>query len=291
MTELVCLNGVLMPSDEARVSVWDRGFIFGDSIWRLYGGRLWLEAEHRSRLDRSLREMRIAGVDLDRLMRRAKETIAASGLHDATVYVQVTRGVAPRAHAFPDPPCEPTELIAVRAYDDAATAKKREQGGSVITYPDLRWERCDVKSTNLLANVLANQAAREAGADEAVLVLPSGQVTEASHSSLLWVRSGRLEATPEGHEILPGTTRAFFLKLAAQADVEFRESTIQVEDLRSAEEVILTGTTYEILPVVAIDHQEVASGRPGPVARRLQAAFRETVRAWLAPERETIAAG
>ncbi len=236
MHDLVCLNGELMPADEAKIPIWDRGFIFGDAVYevlRIYHGRCWLEDEHWARLRRSLHEMRITGVDLDRLKQRAERTIAVSGVLEGIIYLHVTRGVAPRAHAFPGPHVPPTEFIAVRPYDDSQTAQSRETGVDVITHPDLRWKRCDVKSTNLLANVLANEAAHQAGALEAVLVSPEGFVTEATHSSLLWVRDGRLEGTPEGPGILPGTTRLGILRLAESAEIPFVEARIDLPTLKS----------------------------------------------------------
>ena len=275
---LACLNGDILPASEAKVSIWDRGFVFGDSIYevmRLYEGRMWLAESHYGRLDRSLREMQLTGVNRDRLRDRVDRLIAAGGEREATVYVQITRGVAPRLHAFPNPAVEPTELIVVRSYDDSATARLRETGVGVVTSADLRWRRRDVKSTNLLANVLANEHAHKLGAYEAILV-DDGLVTEATHSSLLWVRQGRLEATPNGPEILPGTTRRGLDGLPVH------ESTITVDELMSADEVILTGTTIEVLPVVSIDGRAVGNGCAGPVTRQLQAAFRRLVATWLA---------
>ncbi len=280
---LACLDGVILPASEAKVSVWDRGFVFGDSIYevmRLYEGRMWLAESHYGRLTRSLREMQFAGVDLDRLRARVANLIAASGEREATVYIQVTRGVAPRLHAFPDPAVPPTELIVVRAYDDGETARHRETGVKVVTHPDLRWKRRDVKSTNLLANVLANEYAHSHDAYEAILV-EQGVVTEATHSSLLWVRNGRLEATPNGPEILPGTTRGG-ISHDGSDHLPVHEATITIEDLLAADEVILTGTTIEVMPVVSIDGQAVGSGVVGPVAGRLRAAFRRSVASWLA---------
>lgn len=284
MEPLACLDGEILPAAEAKVPIWDRGFLFGDSIYevfRLYEGRMWLEGEHFARLRRSLREMHFPAVDFDRLRDRIARTIESSAIREATVYVQVTRGVAPRLHAFPDPSVPPTELIVVRPYDDSGTALLRETGVGVITRPDLRWGRCDVKSTNLLANCLANEFAHRAGAYEAILV-DDGRVTEATHSSLLWVRGGRLEATPEGPAILPGTTRQGLPGIAAAEGLPIVESSISPRDLLGADEVLLTGTTIEVLPVVAIDGTPIGGGRPGPVARRLQAAFRRAVADWLA---------
>jgi D-alanine transaminase len=274
-----------MPVAEAKVPVSDRGFLFGDAIYevyRLYRGQRWLEDEHDDRLRRSLRELDFPEVDLDRLSERLDRTVAASGILEGTVYVQITRGVAPRAHAFPDPPVPPSELILVREYDDTKTAELRQTGIGVISHPDLRWKRCDVKSTNLLGNVLANEAAHRAGCYEAVLVDEAGLVTEATHSSVLWVRQGRLEGTPEGPRILPGTTRRRELRLARRVGVPFEEGRISLEELRAADEVILLGTTIEVMPVVTIDGQAVASGQPGPVTIRLQDAFRTDLESWLA---------
>jgi D-alanine transaminase len=284
MLSLACLNGELLPPEEAKVPIWDRGFLFGDAVYevcRIYRGRCWIEKEHWDRLRRSLREMRIDGVDFDRLVRRAHETIAASGVLEGTVYVHVTRGVAPRLHAFPGPEVPPTELVIVRPYDDAETAKLRESGVPIVSQPDSRWKRCDVKSTNLLANVLANQAAHEAGGYEAVLVDPDGTVTEATHSSLMWVRGGRLEGTPEGPGILPGTTRLAMQRLARDEAIPFAEATIRLDELKSADEVLMSGTTIEVMPVISIDGRPVADGRPGPITRRLQGAFRNALASWL----------
>ena len=189
MEVLACLNGEVMPVERAFVPVWDRGFLFGDSVYevfRMYSGRRWLEAEHLARLKRSLHELDFAPHDLERLVGRMDRTIGESRVREGTVYVQVTRGVAPRSHAFPDPPVTPTELIVVRPHDDEPGARLRESGARMISGPDLRWKRCDIKSTNLLANVLAIEAARRAGCHEAVLISeidPSvpGRRTAADH--------------------------------------------------------------------------------------------------------------
>lgn len=284
MEPLACLNGEILPAAEAKIPIWDRGFLFADSVYevfRLYEGRLWLEDDHYGRLLRSLREMQFEEVDFDRLRDRVARTIAAGAVREATVYLQITRGVAPRLHAFPNPAVPPTELIVVRAYDDVSTAKLRETGVPVITHPDLRWHRCDVKSTNLLANVLANEKAHRDGAYEAILVR-DGLVTEATHSSLLWVRGGRLEATFEGPEILPGTTRRGLPEIAKREGIPIHETRIAIDDLFLADEVILTGTTIEVLPVTSIDGRVVGNGEPGPVTRRLQRSFRHALADWLA---------
>ena len=286
MESLACLNGELMPVEEARIPIWDRGFLFGDAVYevyRLYGGRLWLEDEHTARLRRSLGEMEFPEVDLDVLVERVRRTVDAAGIEDGTAYIHITRGVAPRAHAFPRPPVPPTELIVVRAYDDGPTALKRQAGVAVVSRPDMRWKRCDVKSSNLLANVIALESAHRAGAYEALLVDSEGLVTEATHSSVLWVRDGRIEGTPNDSSILPGTTRFLTQKLAAELGIPVLEGRISLEAFFEVDEAILAGTTIEVLPIVEVDGRPIGDGRPGPVARKLQAAYKASLEAWLAP--------
>jgi D-alanine transaminase len=287
MPTLACLNGELMPADQARVPIWDRGFLFGDSVYevlRIYRGRCWLEDAHLARLRRSLGELAITNLDFDRLVARMRQTIAESKVEEGTVYIQITRGVAPRNHAFPGPEVPPTELIIARTYDDTETARLRREGVAAISYPDLRWQRCDIKTTNLLPNCIANQAAHAAGAYEAILINSDGHVSEATHSSVLWVRDGRLEGTPEGPHILPGTTRRDMLELARGAGISFQATEVTLDQLKQADEVLLTGTSIEVLPIVKIDDALIGDGRPGPLAVRLQAAYRQAVERWLALE-------
>jgi len=285
MQELACLNGETMPVAEARVPVWDRGYLFGDSVYevfRMYAARCWLEKEHLARLRRSLNELEFPPHDLDRLVERMCQTITASGIQEGTVYVQITRGVAPREHAFPRPAVPPTELIVVRPYDDRPTAKLRETGVRAISYPDLRWKRCDIKTTNLLGNVLANEKAHRAGCYEAVLIDSAGLVTEATHTSLLWVRQGRLEGTPEGPEILPGMTRQLTLRLVEKIGIPFAVSRLTLPELLAADELVLVGTTSEVLSIIELDGRPIGSGLPGPVSTRLWNAYHAEVERWLA---------
>lgn len=288
MQALACLNGEIMPVEQARVPIWDRGFLFGDSVYevfRMYQGRCWLEGEHLVRLKRSLGELDFAPYDLSRLMERSYETIRTSGIHEGTLYIQITRGVAPRSHPFPDPSVPPTEVIVVRSYDDGATARLRERGVPIISQPDLRWKRCDIKSTNLLANVLAIEMARRAGAFEAVLIDAQGLVTEATHTSLLWVRNGQLEGTPEGPEILPGMTRQLVLRLTGKLEIPFAGTQVTLDELKRVDELILVGTTTEVVPVVRVDGDPIGTGRPGPITGRLHGAYEAAVKGWLADER------
>jgi D-alanine transaminase len=291
MQSLACLNGEMMPPEEARIPIWDRGFLFGDAVyevWRIYRGRLWLEDEHSARLRRSLAEMEFPEFDLDGLVGRVRSTIEAAKVEEGTAYIQITRGVAPRAHAFPKPPVPPTELIVVRPYDDAPTVLKRQAGVAVVSRPDMRWKRCDVKSTNLLANVMALESANRAGAYEALLVDADGLVTEATHSSVLWVRNGTLEGTPNDTTILPGTTRFLTQRLAGTLKIPIAEGRISLDDFFEVDEAILAGTTIEVLPIVSVDGRPIGGGQPGPIARKLQAAYQAALADWLAP-RTTLA--
>ena len=275
----------IQPLEDVRVPALDRGFLFGDGIYevlRVYAGRPWLEAEHWARLERSLGELKIVGADTAGLRRKMHETIAAGPFGDSIVYIQITRGSAPRRkHAFPKE-TRPLELLWVDDYDDGPTAKQRQTGVGVITLPDLRWKRCDIKSVNLLANCLALQTAVEQGNSEVLLHLPDGTMTEATHSSFFWVRGGVLYSTPGRDNILPGITRQLLMRLTGSAEVEFREEHLKLADLPAVDELFLTGTTIEILPAVRVDGKTIGGGVPGPVTRRLQAAHDRVIRDWLA---------
>ena len=282
MNPLANLHGKIMPLDEVTISPLDRGFLFGDAVYevlRIYQGKPWLEEEHFDRFTRSISEIRIAGVDMRRMRQRMHETIAAGGFKEAIVYLQVTRGAAPRKHPFPKD-IVPLELLWVQEYPDSYRPLC-ETGCSVITFPDLRWHRADIKSTNLLGNVLANQASSEVGGAEAILYLPDGTLTEASHSSFFAVQAGKLHTTPLKANVLPSITRAYTLRLAEYAGIEVVERNLQRQELHEVDELFLVGTTCEVLPIVKVDHLAIKSGQPGALTRRLQAIYSECVRAFL----------
>ena len=200
MEALANLQGEIMPLAEARIPALDRGFLFGDAVYevlRVYQGRPWLEEEHFQRLERSLSAIRIFPIDLGRLRRRMHETIAAGRFHEAVVYIQITRGAAARTHPFPAH-AVPLEFLYVQEFQDHYR-EARQAGAAVITQPDIRWDRCDIKSTNLLGNVLAMQAAHEAGALEALLYLPDGTLTEGTHTSFFGVLEGAVLTAPNSH--------------------------------------------------------------------------------------------
>jgi len=279
---LANLNGEILPLAEARVPALDRGFLFGDAVYevlRLYAGRPWLQREHLERLAQSLAAVRISGIDLERLRWRMHETIAAGSFREATVYIQITRGVAPRGHAFPAE-ATPLELLFVQEFTDPYQEARRT-GARVILHADIRWGRCDVKSTNLLANVLAMQAAREAGCLEALLYQPDGTLTEGTHTSLFGVHDGGLWTAPNSPGILPGVTRKLIMRLAAEERLPVREEPLRRDQLGQLSELFLTGTTSEVLPVREVDHFPIGDGHPGPVTRRLQEAFNQAVQAFV----------
>jgi D-alanine transaminase len=279
MEPLANLNGQQMPLADVKISALDRGFLFGDAVYevlRVYQGKPWLADEHFRRLARSLEAIRIRGVDVQRLRQRMLDTIAAGPFHEATVYIQITRGAAPRTHPFPAN-AVPLELLYVQEFHDPYQEARRV-GAAVVTQPDIRWDRCDIKSTNLLANVLAMQAAREAGCVEAILCLDDGTLTEGTHTSFFGVLDGAVLTAPNSHAILPGITRGLLLQLAAKTGVPLCEQILKRSDLGRVSELFLTGTTSEILPIVRVDGQAIGSGMPGPVTRRLQQAYAEAVR-------------
>jgi D-alanine transaminase len=279
---LANLNGQTLPLAEAKISALDRGFLFGDAVYevlRVYQGKPWLEAEHFARLGRSLEAIRIGGVDLDRLRRRMRETIAAGPFREATVYIQITRGAAPRSHAFPKDQT-PLEFLFVQEFVDPYT-EARQSGASAVLQADIRWERCDIKSTNLLANVLLMQSAKEAGASEAILYLPDGSLTEGTHSSLFGVKGGVLITAPNSPAILPGCTRRLLFRLAGERGVPVQERMLRRDELPDIAELFMSGTTTEVLPVVRVDGRRVGAGEPGPVTRGLQEAYRAAVKAFV----------
>jgi D-alanine transaminase len=279
MEALANLHGDILPLAQVKVPALDRGFLFGDAVYevlRVYQGKPWLEAEHFARLARSLEAIRISGIDLDRLRQRMFDTIAAGPFREATVYIQITRGVAPRRHVFPTG-VAPLELLFVQEFlDPYVTA--RATGAAVITQPDIRWDRCDIKSTNLLANVLAMQSAAEAGCAEALFVLPDGTLTEGTHTSFFGVMDSVILTSPRSPAILPGITRSLIMNLAERAQIAVREQSLKVADLTRVTELFLTGTTSEVMPIVTVDDRKIGDGAPGPVTRRLQTAYADAVR-------------
>src|SRR5713226_2837656 len=278
MEPIANLDGKQMPLADVTIPALDRGFLFGDAVYevlRVYRGQPWLMEEHFQRLARSLNAIRIRGVDLNRLRGRVLDTLAAGPFAEATVYIQITRGVAPRTHVFPAD-TSPLEFLFVQEFFDLY-ASVRQTGAGIITSPDIRWDHCDIKSTNLLANVLAAQTAKEAGCREALFYLPDGTLTEGTHTSFFGVLKGALLTAPTSPAILPGITRGLILRLAKQAGIPVQEHVLKRDDLGRVSELFLTGTTSEILPIVRVDERPIGEGKPGPITRRLQEAYAQAV--------------
>jgi D-alanine transaminase len=276
MSDVVYLNGSYVPKEEARLSPDDRGFLFGDGVYevvRSYGGRLFALDRHMSRLAYSLEALQITGVDVTRIEEMCRGLLTRNGLAqaDALVYLQITRGAAPRTHAFPDPPVRPT--VYGTAYDFRPKGDP-SVGVRVITAPDQRWARCDIKTVCRLPNCLANQRAKEADVPEALLVR-DGVVLEGTHTSFFGVFDGEVCTAPLTNYVLPSVTRAVVLELCAEHGIPHAERPIFVEQLQRADELFLAGTTMEIMPIISVDGGTVAAGAPGMIARRLLALFHE----------------
>ncbi len=277
---LAYLNGEYIPAEEARVPIDDRGFLFADGVYevaRVYDGRIFKMAEHLGRLRDGLSAIRIEFPEIGGLEQVAERLLDENGLRSggATIYIQVTRGVAPRKHAFPAG-VRPTVFLAARPYQDAP-ASYWDDGVAAIRYPDVRWARCDIKSVALLPNVLANQAAHEVDAFEALFVR-DGVVIEGSHSNLAAVIDGAVVTYPRSNYILPGITRDTVLQLARDAGIPVREGPIYDQELFAVQELFLLGTTTEVMPVVRVDGHQIGSGRPGPITKRLIELYRKATR-------------
>jgi D-alanine transaminase len=271
---LVYLSGSYLPSERAYLSALDRGFVFGDGVyevWRAVNGRLFEAERHRERLERGLRELRIGppdGADADGLRTIAERLLRENALLEghATFYVEVTRGAALRTHQFPPTGTRPT--IFAYAAPLKSVDQDRRSGVRAITRPDIRWLRCDIKTVQLLPNVLAKQAAVEAGAFEAIFIR-DGYVTEGTHSNLFAVLNGELRTHPTNNLILPGITRDVVLELAREQGIRVREEPVTEAELRRVDELFLTGTATDVVPIVRVDDFQIASGRPGPIAGAL----------------------
>jgi D-alanine transaminase len=283
MSRLAYVNGRFQPLSEAGVSVEDRGFQFADGVyevWAVFDGRLADAEGHFVRLERSLSELRI-----DPPMSRAalgqvlRETVRRNRVRDGIVYLQITRGAARRDHAFPKPGTPATVVVTARRVDYAAEEAKAAKGVQVVTTPDIRWGRCDIKTVGLLPNALAKQAAREQGAYEAWLVDAEGKVTEGS-STNAWIvdGAGRLRTRGTTSNILRGITRGSLIELARELQIPVIEEAFTVEEAKAASEAFLTAASGFVMPVVAIDGVPVGNAKPGPVALRLRSLYLDAAR-------------
>jgi D-alanine transaminase len=277
MSGIVYLNGEFMPADEARIPVLDRGFIFGDGVYEVipvYSRHPFRLPEHLRRLQRSLDAIRLANPLTDaEWTRLIHDLIARHAGEDQSVYLQVTRGVAKRDHAFPSRETMPTVFM----MSNPLVTPSREMvdaGATAVTATDFRWLRCDIKVTSLLANCLLRQHAADAGADE-VVMFRDGYLTEGSSSNVFAVKTGVLLAPPKNHLVLPGITYDVVLELAALRKVPTEVREVTESEVRGADELWLTSSSKEVLAITRLDGKPVGSGRPGPVFKTVHQAFQE----------------
>jgi D-alanine transaminase len=274
MSRIAYVAGRYLPHRAAAVHIEDRGYQFADGVYEVIavrGARLVDLEPHRARLERSLGELSIAPpmspAALDIVLR---EVIRRNQVHDGTVYLQVTRGVAARDHAFPKA-AKPVLVVTARRARPP-DPKLAAEGIAVITLPDIRWQRCDIKSVSLLPNVLAKQRARDAGAFEAWQVDAQGQVTEgASTNAWIVTDKGEVVTRQADNAILNGVTRLSVLAIIGREGYRFVERPFTVAEAKAAREAFATSTAIDLLPVVRIDGEPVADGRPGPLVQRLRA--------------------
>ncbi|MET0294090.1 MAG: D-amino-acid transaminase [Phenylobacterium sp.] len=284
MGRVAYVNGRFVPHREAAVHIEDRGYQLADAVyevWSVMGGRLADAEGHFARLERSLEALRIP----QPMSRRALELVLREALRrnrvkEGLIYLQVSRGVAPRDHAFPGEHVVPAVVITAKSLDRAASEAKAAKGVGVVTTPENRWGRCDIKTVSLLPNVLARQQAKEAGAYEAWFVDELGMVTEGAASNA-WIldADGVLRTRDTNANILRGVTRRTLMEVIGETGLPFHERPFTVQEAKQAREAFVTGAGALVLPVTSIDGAKVGDGQPGPVATRLRRLYMDRVRA------------
>lgn len=288
----VYVNGAFLPLSEASISVLDRGFIFGDGIYEvvpIYHGQPFRMTEHLNRLDRSLAKLDIAPpLDRQAWLDLVTGLVALDTTQDcAMVYIQVTRGVAKRDHAFPNPPVKPT-VFAMLAPMTAPSQALREKGLHAISLEDKRWLHCDIKSVSLLGNVLAKQAAVKAGVDE-VVQFRDDYLTEGASCNIWVVKDGAVYAPPKDNLVLEGIRYGLFEELCQEQGIAFHLAPIHRNAVSNADELMLSSATREILPIVTLDQKPVSAGKPGPIFQRLRQAYDQRIAALSAANLGTVA--
>jgi D-alanine transaminase len=267
---IVYLNGEYLPIEQAKISVLDRGFIFGDAVyevWRLVNGKLFEADKHLARLANGLRDVHItapAEAQPAKLKEISARLVKENGINaEGSLFLEMSRGVAPRAHQYPKPPVPPTVFLMASPFTPPEDL--RAKGAGVILIDDVRWKRCNVKTTQLLPNVMAKQEAYEHDCLDAIFVR-DGMITETSHANVVAVIKGTLWTHPIDGSVLPGVTRDVVLELAKKNGVPVREEAMTVDAFRKADEVFLIGTLSDIMPIVKVDGKQVGDGKPGPVS-------------------------
>jgi len=272
---IVYLNGTFGPLSEAKVSVLDRGFIFGDGIYEVvpvYHGKLFRMKEHLARLERSLKKLDIAPpMTPAQWEALVKDLLSRSPEKNCMVYLQITRGVAKRDHAFPVPTVSPT-IFGMVAPMTPPTAAVREKGLRAVSIPDMRWLHCDIKSVSLLGNVLAKQAAVDAGVDE-VIQFRNGNLTEGASCNIWVAKDGKLIAPLKDNLVLEGIRYGLLQELTTEMGIPFELRVVRQDEVNNADELMMSSATREVLPIVELDGKPVGEGKPGGVYQRLRAAY------------------
>ena len=278
MNEIVYLNGEFLPKEEAKISPNDRGFIFADGVYEVakyYNGKPFRYDDHMVRLKRSLAELSIDFKDTEGLKAIFKKLITENGMENihAGIYVQITRGTHKRIHNFPG---HIIPTIYAYAFELPSFTDKLENGIKVITMDDIRWQRCDIKSVSLLPNSMLYDNAIKNGAEETIL-LRDGFVTEATHSSVLAVKNGKVVTRPLSNLILPGITRKVIMEICEENDIAVEERLFTEKELYEMDELIIAGTGSEVTPVVQINETVIGNSKPGKITRFIQEKFFEKV--------------
>ncbi|MEL6643027.1 MAG: D-amino-acid transaminase [Pseudomonadota bacterium] len=275
MSRIVYVNGEYLPEEEATVSIFDRGFLFADGVYEVtsvLGGKLIDFEGHAKRLERSLGELEMAHpVTKDELLAIHRELVARNQIEDGLVYLQVTRGPADRDFAFPED-AAPTLILFTQAKPGLADSPASKAGIKVISIPDIRWGRRDIKTVQLLYPAMGKMAAKKAGADDAWMI-EDGHVTEGTSNNAYIVKGRKIITRHLGNEILHGITRAAVLRFAREAQMEVEERAFTIEEAKGADEAFVTSASTFVMPVVEIDGAALGDGTPGPVAQRLREVY------------------
>jgi len=275
---MICyFNGQFLKLSDLKISPFDRGFLFADGVYesiRTYNKKLFRYEDHLARLKRSLKETRIDFPNLDAIENIIYELMIKNDIeHETLIYLHITRGLAiPRTHAFPKEKIQPTLFISVKEFTE--NLEEQTRGIKVILQEDVRWLRCDIKSTSLLPNVLANQKAFEENAEEAIFVR-DGLITEGTHTNFFAVKDETIFTAPKSRMILNGITRQIVLEFCKKFKMDYKEEFINKDDLKSFTEFFITSTTKEITPVVKIDYWTINDGVPGKITKSLQSVFKK----------------
>jgi D-alanine transaminase len=273
--QIAMIRDRIVPVEEVGNEYLDRGTFFGDGVYevlRSYNGKIFALEEHLARLERSLAEIEITGADIRQVRSRVLTAFEKAGIKDARIYFHITRGAGPRDH-LPDKDMKPNFFLTVTEFKE--NPKLKEEGVAVSTYPDIRWKRCDIKSLNLLPNVMARMDAAKKGCFEAVFVDDSGFITEAAGSAFFGIVEGKLRTAPLSANILPSITRKYVIKAADNIGLEVVEESLKAEQAGKAEELLLAVTTRDIIPIVKFDGQTIGDGRPGRWTKKLTEEFRK----------------